>query len=295
MIYLVDGPVYVFRGWFALPDSILSPSGEAANAFRGFADFLMRLLEHTGEAPVAVAFDESLTHCFRNEIHAAYKASREMPPPELERQFVWCRQLCRAMGVMELASERFEADDLIASLANIARRDGQAVTVVSRDKDLIQVLRPGDHLLAGPGEKDRDYATLATELGFAPERMSEVQALTGDPIDDIPGVPGIGQKTAARLMTHFPDLESLYADIDQHGAMALEGLKLRGQARIMRLLIEHRDSVFQARRLTRLYTDLDLPRPGAGQREHDQEALALLDREAGLGGRLREKWLNRGK
>lgn len=292
MIYLVDGPVYVFRGWFALPDTLRSPQGEPANAFRGFADFLQRLLGRIGGAPVAIAFDESLTRSFRNEIHPGYKAGRELPPAELERQFDWCRRLCRAQGLMELASPRFEADDLIASLARVAHERGEAVSVVSRDKDLIQVLRPGDRWLRSADDSGRDYAAVAEELGCPPERMAAVQALTGDPVDDIPGVPGIGIKTATRLLAHFGELDQLMDAAAAADTFHCPGL--RGAARFARLIKTHRATVELARQLTELRQDAPLPAGEIRRDPPDRTALAELDAEAGLGRRLSHLWLAEG-
>ncbi len=291
MVYLVDASVYVFRAWFALPDSMESRDGEPINAFRGFAGFLASLLEELGEAPLAIAFDESLVSSFRNEIHPDYKSSRELPPAELERQFQWCRELCRALGLVEMASPRYEADDLIASLAREAHGRGEAVTVLSRDKDLSQVLRDGDFFWRSPDKPPQAYHDLAQNLGFPPERMADYLALVGDPVDDIPGVPGVGAKTAARLIAHFEDLDGLYGELESRGEAALQGLKLRGAAGISARLREHRDTAYHARRLTGLVDDipgLDSARPPG---RIDRSALEALDAGPGLGQRLRGRWL----
>jgi len=280
VIYLLDASIYVFRGWFALPDSLTTPDGQPANGFRGFAATLIDLLDQTRDGAMLVCFDESLTSSFRNEIDPDYKANRELPPPSLEAQFEWCRELCRCLGLTELASPRYEADDLMASLAARARDQQQPVTVISRDKDLAQILRPGDAFWQGPGTPRLSHAEMAAKLGFPPQAMADWLALTGDPVDNIPGVPGIGAKTATRLIASHESLEAVYANL-----ATLDTLALRGSAGIRRKLEAGREAAFRARRLTRLHDRVKLPFQGlpAGFPEVDREALQSLHERIGLG------------
>lgn len=286
MIYLLDASIYVFRGWFALPDSLTTPDGEPVNAFRGLTGTLADTLPVVGDDTLIVCFDESLTTSFRNEIDPNYKANRELPPPELERQFIWARELCEALGLPCLSSPIFEADDLMASCVRLARTASRPVTLMSRDKDLAQLMTEGDHFWEGPGGRREDLATLSERLGFPAGRMADYLALVGDAVDNIPGVSGIGARTAARLMRHFDDLDALYADLD-----AIDTLGLRGAARIRRLLGEGRDAAFHARELTRLRDDAPLPfdELPTGGRPVDTSAVAEIDTRVGLGRRNREK------
>src|SRR5215813_8409156 len=139
MIYLVDASYYVFRAWFALPDTLRDRGGRPVNAVHGFARFLGDLIEQVEPERLAVAFNESLTSSFRNDLYTPYKANRGLPPAELEYQFALCRELTRGLGVAELASPRYEADDIIGTIARLAQRRGIPVTIVSRDKDLAQI------------------------------------------------------------------------------------------------------------------------------------------------------------
>ena len=285
MLYLLDASIFLFRGWFALPDSITTAAGEPANAFRGFATTLVDLLPETGGQPLLICFDESLSSSFRNEIDPDYKANRELPPPELECQFRWARTLSEALGLPVLASDYFEADDLMASAARLARDQALPITLISRDKDLAQLLRPGDYFWEGPGKAARDRDAVAERFGFPPERMADYLALVGDPVDNIPGVPGIGAKTAARLFSLYSDLDALYADLDgllEHG--------LRGAARLRERLQAHREVAFRARALTRLRDDAPLPFDAMPPRGPvDPSALNELDRLVGLGRANRRK------
>ncbi len=282
MIHLFDASIFVFRGWFALPDSLRTARGEPANGFRGFATALADTLDVVDGHPLILCFDESLTTSFRNEIEPTYKANRELPPPELEAQFQWCRALGETLGLPCLSSDRFEADDLMASVARLARVEGQAVTLISRDKDLAQLLRPGDLYWEGPGKTARSYEEMRSKLGFPPERMADYLALVGDPVDNISGVRGIGGKSAERLFAHYEDLEALFADLD-----GIPELGLRGSARIQRLLAEGREQAFRARELTRLQDQAPLPfdtLPGTPT-SVDMAGLLQLDADIGLGAR----------
>ena len=144
MLYLVDASVFIFRAWFAVPVDVADRDGNPVNAVLGFARFLAELLEKESPRHIAVAFDESLEQGYRNEIYPAYKANREPAPIELKRQFALCQEICAALGVARYSSSRYEADDIIGTLATRARAAGLPVTIVSRDKDLTQLLSSVD-------------------------------------------------------------------------------------------------------------------------------------------------------
>jgi DNA polymerase-1 len=147
MLYLVDASIYVFRAWFSVPESMTDPTGRPINALYGFARFLGELLIDESPAQIAVTFDGSLTTSFRNELYPPYKANRPLAPPELDHQFQLCRELCRLLGLATFTSTRYEADDIIGTLAAWSRRQQSPVTIVTADKDLAQLLREGDVLL----------------------------------------------------------------------------------------------------------------------------------------------------
>lgn len=252
-VYLVDASVYVFRAWHALPSTLTDAEGNPTHALYGFARVLADLLERCRPAHIAVAFDESHGRGHRHELYPAYKGNRERAPVALQRQFALCRDFCRGLGVAEFASEDFEADDLIGTLAARCREEGLAVTIVSCDKDLAQLIGPADVFWDYAGDRQYRYEQIAARFGVAPERMADYLALRGDSVDNVPGVPGIGAKTAAALMSVFASLEELYAAL----AQAAE-LPLRGAAQLPARLHQYRDMLFLARSLTRIRCDVPL-------------------------------------
>jgi 5'-3' exonuclease len=284
--YLVDGSMYVFRAWHSLPSTLTDADGYPSNAVHGYARFLCELLERTQAELIAVAFDASLTSSFRNLIYPSYKANRELPPPELERQFRHCRALTGALGVRVLIDHSYEADDLIGSTAWSMRALGVRSVIVSADKDFGQLL--------GTTDEQWDYARglrygpagVQARLGVQPQQVADYLALCGDAADNIPGVPGIGAKTAAALLGHFGSLEQLLARIDE-----VPMLRLRGAAACAAQLRAHAEQA----RLYRSLTRIALEAPGAADTQALQrgpgepEALDALCGQLRLGPPLRNR------
>ena len=253
MVYLVDASVYIFRAWYAQRPDQRDGDGNPTHALYGFARFLGDLIERRAPRYLAVAFDECRGSGHRHALLPSYKANREPAPLELKRQFALCREFCRHLGVAEFGSTDYEADDLIGSLAALAHAEGLRVTVVTRDKDLSQLVGRGDRYWDYSDAAEYGYEQIAERFGVAPERMADYLALTGDAVDNIPGVPGIGPKTAAALLSRYATLEALYEDLDQ-----LAYLPLRGAARLPAKLREHREAAYLARALTRIHCDAPL-------------------------------------
>src|SRR5262249_45954480 len=159
--------------------------------------------ESIGPSHIGVAFDASLVTSFRNRLYPAYKANREPAPQDLKRQFAQCRELCAALGVAAFVSDEYEADDIVGTLTTLMRNEGRRVVIVTRDKDLSQLIRQGDEYWDYIGEKRYAYHQIATRFGVVPERMACYLALIGDAVDNIRGVPGVGPKTASMLLHHF--------------------------------------------------------------------------------------------
>jgi DNA polymerase I len=250
VVYLVDASVYVFRAWYSLPPGLHDADGNPTHALYGFARFLGDLIERRTPRYLAVAFDECRGSGHRHALLPSYKANREPAPPELKRQFELCREYCRHLGVAEFGSPEYEADDLIGTLAARARAAGLRVTVVSRDKDLAQLVGRGDSFWDYSDSAEYRYEEIAARFGVEPERMADYLALMGDAVDNIPGVPGVGAKTAAALMTRFATLEALYADLDE-----VARLPLRGAAGLPGKLRTHQAAAYLARSLTRIHCD----------------------------------------
>jgi 5'-3' exonuclease len=252
-VHLIDASYFVFRAYYSVGLEMTDGDGQPVNALYGFGRFLGDLLEEARPEHVAVAFDESLASSFRNGIYPAYKQNREPAPPELKRQFVLCRELCRLLGVAEFGSPTHEADDIIGTIATRLRGAGHCAVLVTRDKDLAQLVRDGDHYWDYAAERRFGYADIEAQFGVRPERMADFLALTGDSVDNIPGVPGIGPKTAAALLAVFASLEEIYDGLDRVGA-----LPIRGAGKLAEKLRAHREAAYLARQLTVIACDMPL-------------------------------------
>lgn len=281
MVYLIDASVYIFRAWFSLPESMVDPKGRQVNALYGFARFLSELLERATPSAIAVAYDESLTTSFRNEIYPPYKANREQAPPELLQQLKRCREFSAALGCASFASPVWEADDIIGTLA--ARSDGP-VTFVTSDKDLTQLVGPVDRWWNYASGRVLDRAGVFEHLGVWPEQVADMLALAGDAVDNIPGVRGIGVKTACALLQHFGSLDALYHRLDE-----VPGLPLRGAAGIAKKLEGGRAEALLARRLTTIERGADIGAYNLAWRGIDRPALDAVCREAGFSRGFSEK------
>ena len=253
MLYLVDASVFVFRAYYSVPIEIADPDGNPVNALHGFARFLGDLLERHAPAYIAVAFDQSLSQSFRHEIYPAYKANREAPPADLQRQFTLCREFCRVLGVAEFASPRYEADDIIGTLAGKARTAGRPVTIAGRDKDLTQLLSVADTYWDAIADVRYGHADIESRFGVTPERMADFLALMGDSVDNIPGVPGVGRKTAAQLLRHFDTLGGVFDNLD-----GISRLAFRGATFVAQSLRAHRESAYLSRQLTGIACDMPI-------------------------------------
>jgi DNA polymerase-1 len=253
-LYLVDASLYVFRAWHSMPDEFHDADGWPTNAVHGFARFLLELLERERPRHIAIAFDEALDSCFRNALYPAYKANREPAPPELRRQFAWCKALCRALGLPTLAHCDYEADDLIGAAAHRSRGIGFRSVIVSADKDLSQLLCAQDQQYDFARGMRWGADGVKARQGVHAHQVADYLALTGDAVDNIPGVTGIGAKSAAVLLAHFGSLDALLARIDE-----IPYLRLRGAAGIAVRLREQREHALLWRQLTTIALDAPLP------------------------------------
>lgn len=253
-IYIVDASIYVFRAWFSLPDTLIDSRGAPVNAVYGFVRFVTELLEQVRPSHVAFAFDGSLSGSFRNEIFADYKANREATPRELKNQFEICQSLLSALGLKSLIDDRYEADDLVATVARNMRGHGFKNVIVSSDKDLAQIVGEQDVWWNFPKNNQLSAQGVHDRFGVWPDQIADYLALVGDSVDNIPGVPGVGAKSAGRLLRLYPDLETLYDNIAQVSQLAI-----RGAGRIAENLKQHKEQAFTARRLTTLISEVPLP------------------------------------
>ena len=213
-LYLVDGSGYIFRAYHALPPLTRKSDGLPVGAVQGFCNMLWKLLKETraNEKPthLAVIFDKS-SKTFRNDIYPEYKAHRPEAPADLRPQFGLIRQATKAFNVACVEQANYEADDLIATYARQAVEAGATCRIVSSDKDLMQLVRKGVTLLDTMKDRELGEEAVLEKFGVRPDKVVDVQALAGDSVDNVPGVPGIGVKTGAQLITEYGDLETLLA------------------------------------------------------------------------------------
>jgi 5'-3' exonuclease len=256
-LYLVDASLYVFRAWHSMPDEFRDADGWPTNAVHGFARFLLELLERERPRHIAIAFDEALDSCFRNALYPPYKANRDPAPEQLRRQFGQCKSLCLALGLVVLAHREYEADDLIGSALHAARPLGFRGLIVSADKDLSQLLHGADEQWDYARGQRWTAAGVKARHGVHAHQIADYLALCGDAVDNIPGVPGIGAKTAAVLLAHFESLDLLLARIDE-----VPFLRFRGAAQAAVRLKLHREQALLCQRLSQIA--LDAPLDGAG-------------------------------
>ena len=245
-LYLVDGSGYIFRAFYALPP-LTSPKKVPVGAVYGFCNMLQKLIAQVDGNRLLVIFDAG-RQTFRQDIYQEYKAHRPAPPDDLIPQFSLIRQACEAFGVPSTELAGYEADDLIAAYAKIGTEKGDPVEIISADKDLMQLLRPGITMWDPMKAKEINQQTVFEKFGVTPDKVIDVQALCGDSSDNIPGVPGIGPKTAAELIQQFGSLESLLENIDQ--------IK---QPRRRELLTQHQELARISKQLVTLNDNCPLP------------------------------------
>jgi 5'-3' exonuclease len=286
MQYLIDASVYVFRAYYSMPDDMVDGDGNPINALYGFCRFLGDFIEQVNPEHVAVAFDESLTTSFRTTIYPGYKANREPAPEELKRQFGQCRRFSEALGLMNCADPQYEADDLIGTLVEHGRRNGRPSTIVTRDKDLAQLLTKNDVFWDFAGKGKIGYEKVPEVFGVWPEQIADFLALAGDSVDNIPGVPGVGKKTAGALLNHFGSLDDIYSNLDKVHEVEVRGAKTLGAK-----LETHRDAAVLARKLTGIACDVPIEDPESKLRRSkpDLGAINALFDEANIGTALRRQ------
>ena len=265
-VVLVDGSGYIFRAYHALPPLTRKSDGLPIGAVAGFCNMLFKLLQQqTGLARpthFAVIFDAS-GHTFRNEIYDLYKANRGETPEDLIPQFPLTRDATVAFGAASIEMEGFEADDLIATYADIAEKKGARVTIISSDKDLMQLVTDKVSMLDTMKDKHISFDQVFEKFGVQPNKVIDIQALAGDSVDNVPGVPGIGVKTAALLINEYGDLDTL---LERAGEIKQKGRREK--------LLEFADNARLSRELVTLKRDIDLEIP--------LEDLAIADPEPSL-------------
>ena len=284
-VFLIDASVFVFRSYYALKPEWFNRQNEEVHAVYGFARFLIRFLKQTQARHIAVAFDESLASSFRNEIYPPYKANREPAPEALKRQFAYCQQVARLLGIATFKDHHYEADDLIGSLHKKHADDGHKVCVVSADKDLAQLIRPGDWWWDYGKSKPLSYDAITDKFGVRPEQIIDFLALAGDQADNIPGVKGVGPKTAQQLLRHFDGLEHMLQDYRQ-----IEFLSIRGAKSCMQKIKDQQEQARLSKLLAQIVLDVPLAKSAIIKRQNvDEGAMQTFIEDMNFGPLLRRE------
>ena len=270
-LFLVDGSGFIFRAFHAIPPLNRKSDGLPVNAVSGFCNMLWKLLTDARDTSVgvtpthfAVIFDYS-SKTFRNALYPDYKANRTAPPEDLIPQFSLIREATRAFNLPCIEMEGYEADDIIATYARQAEAAGADVTIISSDKDLMQLVTPNVHMYDSMKDKQISIPEVIEKWGVPPEKMIDLQALTGDSTDNVPGVPGIGPKTAAQLLEEYGDLDTLLARAGE----------IKQQKRRENILANI-DLVQISRQLVTLKVDTPVDRPLADLVLHPQDGPRLI-------------------
>src|SRR3954471_22989072 len=246
-LFLIDGNSLAYRAFFALPESIATSDGRPTNAIFGFASMLVKILTDYGPVPTVVVWDAGMSG--RKEMSADYKAQRQTRPDLLKLQWPHLRPLVEAFGYRNVSVEGFEADDVIATLAGQAKERGIPVMVVTGDRDAYQLVEPGVRIMTTSrgitDTKVYDTQGVIDRYGIPPELVPDFIGLKGDTSDNIPGVPGIGDKTASDLLQRFGDLEGVLSHVDE-----ISGAKRKQN------LIEHADNARMSKMLATMVRDV---------------------------------------
>ena len=257
LVHLFDGHVYIFRAYYSLPP-MEAADGTPCNAAYGFANTLIRYAAEEDPSHVGVCFDAAMTS-FRNEVEPEYKAQRGEPPDDLEPQFDLCHKISVALGFATYEVDDYEADDLLGAIADeVVRRKANA-RVLTTDKDLCQLVREDGRVVVHDLAKEKtfDADAVREKFGVSPAQIPDYLGLVGDKIDNLPGVPGIGAKSAAAVLQAFESIENVPEDFDAWGDVSVRGAK-----RMAEKIAEHRDRALKTKDLATVLRKVPNVKPG---------------------------------
>jgi 5'-3' exonuclease len=285
-LYLVDSSIFIFKAWYARVPEQVNIRQQPNQAFIGFSDFVYRLLTEQAPSKLVFAFDESLKQSQRKSLYPQYKANRSPTPVELKPQFGWCQQWVDLLGIATVSSDRWEADDLIGTLATLHRSSELPIVILTADKDLTQLIHPGDLWWTFFTDRKLDYKAVEKKYGVRPGQIADQLALAGNKVDNIPGIPHVGVKTAANLLRKFGTLENLRRNLTEVG-----GMKFRYAGRVQQSLIEHESILDISSRLTRINCEVEAMRDiDTGRKAPDKIQLQAMMDDQAMDPLRRQKW-----
>src|SRR5580658_5125533 len=274
-LFLVDGSNYIFRAFFALPP-LNNSHGMPTNAVYGFIRMFLKLIKEQHPTLIGAIFD-SPKRTFRDDLFTDYKANRSETPNDLQVQIPYIYKVIDAFRIKRIVREGYEADDVIATLATAGVKKKIDSVIITADKDFMQVVGPHVRLWDPMRDKSTGIKEVRERFGVEPHALIDIQALMGDSIDNVKGVPGVGEKTASALIQEFGSLDNLYANL----AKVEESKKIRGAKKVAAILAEHRDSAMLARKLVTIDCEvpLDLGPEDFSWQSIDEKALSELLRD----------------
>lgn len=257
-VYLIDASIYIFQAHFSPNVEYTDRNGNELSALYGFTQFLLQVRHRTRASHIAVAFDESLFCGFRHKLCPDYKSNRELPDENLAMQLAACSEISDILGLAAFGSKTYEADDIVGTIASRVRaetRQQTAITIVSKDKDLAQLLlNPKDNVWDYSGNRKRYWQDVVDDFGVTPAQIPDFLGLTGDAVDRISGVPGVGPVKAKELLKQFHSLEGIYQNLHR-----VSGLELRGAARLQQQLEQFRHVAELGKQLATIVCDVQDP------------------------------------
>ncbi len=284
--FLIDSSVFVFRSYYSMSTDLVDVHGNNNHAVYGFARFLVRFIKQNKPKYIAAAFDEALTTSFRNEIYPLYKANRDPAPADLKLQFKQCQRLTKLLGISVFADNSYEADDLIGTLHQTYAERGHNICVISADKDLAQLVRPSDWWWDYGKSEPLGFEALTQKFGVRPDQICDFLALAGDAVDNIPGVKGIGTKTAQILLNHFNDLDAILSRYKE-----IEFLSMRGAKSCQNKIKIHQEDAKLSKQLSQIVLDAPLENDDIIKSKASQEPLISFIEEMKFGPMLRRELL----
>jgi 5'-3' exonuclease len=260
LVHLFDGHVYIFRAYYSLPP-MTAADGTPCNAAYGFANTLIRYAAEQQPTHAGVCFDAAMTS-FRNELEPEYKAQRGDPPDDLEPQFDLCHEISVALGFATYEKDDYEADDLLGAIADEVVRRRASARVLTSDKDLCQLVREDGRVVVHDLAKEKtiDADGVREKFGVSPDQIPDYLGLVGDKIDNLPGVPGIGAKSAAAVLQAFERIEAVPDDVE-----AWTDVTVRGAKRMAERISEHRERALKTKELATVLRKVPGVRPGLSE------------------------------
>lgn len=273
-VYLIDASIYIFQAHFSPYVQYTGSNGDELSALYGFTQSLLQIRHHTRASHFAVAFDESLFCGFRHQLCPNYKSNRKLPDENLAMQLAACSRISSILGFASFGSKTYEADDILGTIASRVRTETQqatAITIVSKDKDLAQlIVNPGDNVWDYSSNRKRYWQDIIDDFGVTPAQLPDFLGLAGDSVDRISGVPGVGPTKAKKLLNEFNSLDGIYQNLHRVSSM-----DLRGAARLQQQLEQFRDAAQLSKRLATIVCDVQDP-----QEEFSRVGLAQMECDA---------------